>query len=66
MDVLRTELAEVRVEAVIRSGLHEYLDGLQTKMNLIGDRLTQDFFALRSEKRATGRSSQWQKSEGVA
>ena len=28
--------------------------------------LTQDFFALRSEERATARSSQWQKSEGAA
>jgi uncharacterized alpha-E superfamily protein len=65
MDVLRTELGEVRVEAVVRSGLHEYLDGLQTKMNLIGDSLRQDFFALRSKERTTNSSSQWQKSEGA-
>jgi uncharacterized alpha-E superfamily protein len=65
MNVLRAELGDVRVDAVVRSGLHEYLDGLQTKMNQIGDSLTQDFFALRSEARSTGVSSQWQKSEGA-
>ena len=39
------------METVVRSGLHEYLDGLQTKMNAIGDSLKQDFFALRPEER---------------
>ena len=44
MSVLRAELGEAQMETVIRSGLHEYLDGLQTKMNAIGDSLNQDFF----------------------
>jgi uncharacterized alpha-E superfamily protein len=44
MDVLLGELATSQVEVVIRTGLHEYLDGLQTKMNAIGDSLAQDFF----------------------
>jgi uncharacterized alpha-E superfamily protein len=52
MEVLRSELGQTRVDIVIRNGLHEYLDGLQTKMNSIGDSLKQDFFALRSEERA--------------
>ena len=40
------------MDVVIRNGLHEYLDGLQTKMNAIGDSLKNDFFELRSEERA--------------
>jgi len=50
MDVLRSELGETRMDVVIRSGLHEYLDGLQTTMNEIGDGLTHDFFGLRPEQ----------------
>ena len=67
MSVLRAELGEIQVETVVRSGLHEYLDGLQTKMNAIGDSLKQDFFALRHEERTLNRSgqSQWQKSEST-
>jgi uncharacterized alpha-E superfamily protein len=50
MEVLRSELGKTEVEVVIRSGLHEYLDGLQTKMNSIGESLKNDFFALRSQE----------------
>jgi uncharacterized alpha-E superfamily protein len=50
MDVLRGELESARMDLAIKNGLHEYLDGLQTKMNAIGDSLTQDFFVLRPEK----------------
>jgi uncharacterized alpha-E superfamily protein len=46
MRELRKELGEARMDIVIRSGLHEYLDGLQTRMNAISDCLTQDFFVL--------------------
>jgi uncharacterized alpha-E superfamily protein len=52
MEVLRGELGKTQVEVVLRNGLHEYLDGLQTKMNAIGDSLKNDFFALRSEEQA--------------
>ena len=67
MSVLRAELGEIQVETVVRSGLHEYLDGLQTKMNAIGDSLKQDFFSLRQEERTVTSSSQsqWQKSEST-
>ena len=65
MDVLRRELGETQVDVVIRTGLHEYLDNLQTKMNRIGDSLTQDFFALRPTERNSASSSQWQKSEST-
>jgi uncharacterized alpha-E superfamily protein len=52
MEELRAELQEARMDMVIRSGLHEYLDRLQTKMNSIGDCLMQDFFVLRHEELA--------------
>jgi uncharacterized alpha-E superfamily protein len=52
MNVLVTELANTHVDAVIKSGLHEYLDGLQTKMNRIGDSLSRDFFVLSEERQA--------------
>ena len=66
MSVLRAELGEIQVETVVRSGLHEYLDGLQTKMNAIGDSLKQDFFALQEERTVnTSSQSQWQKSEST-
>jgi uncharacterized alpha-E superfamily protein len=52
MRELRKELGEARMDIVIRSGLHEYLDGLQTRMNAISDCLTQDFFVLRGEELA--------------
>ena len=39
MGLLRAELDFTSVEQIIRDGLHEYLDGLQTKMNAIDDSL---------------------------
>jgi uncharacterized alpha-E superfamily protein len=44
-DLLRVELGSLRVDDIIRAGLHEYLDGLQCKMNAIGESLVSDFFA---------------------
>jgi len=43
MGRLRAELDFASVEAVIRSGLHEYLDGLQLKMTEIDQCLASDF-----------------------
>ena len=60
MDVLRGELENARIDVVVRAGLHEYLDGLQTKMNAIGESLNQDFFVLRPEKKTEGAQSQRQ------
>ena len=48
MGILRAELDFTSVDDMIRDGLHEYLDGLQAKMNAIGDRLHNDFFAGRA------------------
>ena len=44
MGVLSAELNATNVPRVIHSGLHEYLDGLQTKMNTVGHDLLKDFF----------------------
>jgi uncharacterized alpha-E superfamily protein len=44
---LCSELAYARVEAIIGAGLHEYLDRLQTKMNQVGDGISETFFAAR-------------------
>jgi uncharacterized alpha-E superfamily protein len=45
LGMLKAELDFASVERIIRNGLHEYLDGLQVKMNGIGDALVADFFA---------------------
>ena len=43
MGQLRAELYYTSVQSVIRRGLHEYLDGLQAKMNAIDQSLRDDF-----------------------
>ena len=43
MGQLRAELDFTSVDTVIRSGLHEYLDRLQLKMNAIDNSLRDDF-----------------------
>jgi len=52
MGRLKAELDFASVETVIRGGLHEYLDGLQQKMNAIDDCLRDDF-AVRTPRGAT-------------
>ncbi|HLF78564.1 MAG TPA: alpha-E domain-containing protein [Dehalococcoidia bacterium] len=46
LGVLRSELAYAQVYDIITKGLHEFLDGLQTKLNGVGDAITQTFFTL--------------------
>jgi uncharacterized alpha-E superfamily protein len=43
-DLLRDELAALRVDDILQSGLHEYLDKLQLQMNALGVSLAGDFF----------------------
>jgi uncharacterized alpha-E superfamily protein len=47
MKSLTDELNTATVDMIIRGGLHEYLDRLQTKMNAVGEGLLQDFFVWR-------------------
>jgi len=44
---LCSELAYAQIESIIASGLHEYLDGLQTKMNRVSDGIYETFLAVR-------------------
>ena len=44
---LENELRDTSVDRVLDNGLHEYLDGLQTRMNAVDDSLLQDFFVWR-------------------
>jgi uncharacterized alpha-E superfamily protein len=48
MGLLRSELDFAQVEAILAGGLHEFLDGLQAKMNRIGECILEDFFARRA------------------
>lgn len=44
---LHAHLAYARIDEILYHGLHEYLDDLQTKLNLVGDAVHETFFALR-------------------
>jgi uncharacterized alpha-E superfamily protein len=44
---LCSELAYAHIEDIIGEGLHEYLDGLQTKMNRVSGGIYETFFAVR-------------------
>jgi uncharacterized alpha-E superfamily protein len=52
--MLRSELDYTRVDSIIASGLHEFLDGLQAKMNTIDTAILEDFFAVRRDAAAAG------------
>jgi uncharacterized alpha-E superfamily protein len=47
LGALCSELAYAQIEDVIREGLHEYLDVLQTRMNQVGTGIHDTFFAAR-------------------
>ena len=44
---LRSEFAYAQVKQILASGLHEFLDAFQTKLNLVGDDIRKTFFAPR-------------------
>jgi uncharacterized alpha-E superfamily protein len=54
MGLLRSELDYARIEPILASGLHEFLDGLQVRMNRIDECILDDFFAWRSAGSAAG------------
>jgi len=47
LGLLRSELNFAQVETILQSGLHEFLDALQVKMNTIDECVLGDFFAQR-------------------
>ena len=42
---MRAELDYTQVSDIISQGLHEYLDQFQTKLNLVGEGISDTFFA---------------------
>jgi uncharacterized alpha-E superfamily protein len=48
LGILRSELDYARMETVLTNGLHEFLDGLQGKMNRIDECIVTEFFAQRA------------------
>lgn len=46
---LHSELAYAHVDEIISGGLHEFLDSLQTKLNLVADGIYDTFIAMRPE-----------------
>jgi uncharacterized alpha-E superfamily protein len=44
---LRAELAYTQAEDVVASGLHEFVDDFQTRLNLVGEAIHDNFFAMR-------------------
>lgn len=47
LGLLCSEMAYAQIDDIIASGLHEYLDELQTKMNQVGHHIRETFFAAR-------------------
>ncbi|HEX3869828.1 MAG TPA: alpha-E domain-containing protein [Pirellulales bacterium] len=54
---LRSELAYMSVQEIIKGGLHEFVDGFQNKLNMVGEAVHTTFFALTPE---TGHDDQVQ------
>ncbi|RKU28836.1 hypothetical protein C6497_08740 [Candidatus Poribacteria bacterium] len=44
---LHSEFAYAQVDQILNTGLHEFLDAFQTKLNLVGEDIYKTFFALR-------------------
>jgi uncharacterized alpha-E superfamily protein len=52
---LRAELAYTHAEDVISGGLHEFVDNLQNRLNMIGESIHDSFFAMRPLEAAGAR-----------
>lgn len=50
---LRTELSYATIEEIVRSGMHEFIDNFQSRLNEIGEAIHQDFFSLSAPSRCT-------------
>ena len=57
LGLLLSELHYTRVDAVLASGLHEFLDALQVKMNRVDTAILEDFFAMRHDREVASRSA---------
>jgi uncharacterized alpha-E superfamily protein len=54
---LRSELGYARIEEIIRDGLHEFIDGFQSRLNQVGKAIAKTFFDL--DPAPAARSSQF-------
>lgn len=52
--LLRSELEYAQVESILQSGLHEFFDTLQARMNSIDECIREDFFAQRPQVQSAG------------
>ena len=57
LGLLRSELHYSHVDSILSSGLHEFLDALQVKMNRIDTAILEDFFAVRTDADLAARST---------
>lgn len=53
---LKSELAYTDVDSIIGQGMHEFVDGLQQKLNAVGEGIFETFFALRPLQPEQGQS----------
>ncbi|HLK50593.1 MAG TPA: alpha-E domain-containing protein [Bryobacteraceae bacterium] len=62
LGLLRSELHYTHVDSILATGLHEFLDALQVKMNRIDTAILEDFFAVRADvEAATGSTGSGQR-----
>ena len=52
--MLRSELDYAQVESILKGGLHEFFDSLETKMNTIDECILGDFFGQRPQSAGAG------------
>jgi uncharacterized alpha-E superfamily protein len=50
LGMLRAEIEYADVEEIIQSGLHEYIDTFQLKLNKVGDAISNSFFATQASE----------------
>lgn len=63
---LRAELDYTSIDDIISGGLHEFIDGFQTRLNEVGSAISETFFAAEPPPVPTPSSTQAQVSQAVA
>ena len=57
LGLLRSELHYSHVDSILATGLHEFLDALQVKMNRVDHAILEDFFAVRTDALASAEAA---------
>lgn len=57
LGLLRSELHYSHMDSILASGLHEFLDALQVKMNRVDHAILEDFFAVRTDALASAEAA---------